>query len=512
MGLVRVRRWDPLLVALAVLALTCLFSFGLRRAELGTQVVMYWALMAIVQSCFAIFSWRVVLASRPRPGETAAEAARTRAGRSMWQLFGAAGFVLMLGNTIQLGVVSRDPESSVAVLGADAQVVSIAIGMALMIAGMLRYPLADMSTPDRLRMRIDVATVMSAAITFSLYVFDLPAGPYDLAWTAHLAAAMLVQPGLFLVAIFAVVKILLGGQSPFTRAAGLICGLTAALQGVLQAVPISLYLYPAAMSWLFAANILCSALIAIGARVQERQAGAEVTGGDLGARRRPYSLLPFAAMGAAWTLTFAVMAVHGPSLRTWLVWVGATVTTVLVIARQTAAFRHIAELLRERDELTVRLADLAYRDALTGLANRGRFMTRLTEGLQAGAVTVFLVDLNDFKPVNDEHGHAAGDRLLVEVGRRLRACVRAEDTVARLGGDEFAVLTSGLPADRCAELGGDMVRALNGTLPVGVSGVPFSASVGWATGVAASHDPDSLLHDADMAMYADKDRYRARIH
>jgi diguanylate cyclase (GGDEF)-like protein len=213
-------------------------------------------------------------------------------------------------------------------------------------------------------------------------------------------------------------------------------------------------------------------------------------------------------MAAVWALTVTVLATRGLDARSWVVSVGAAVTTVLVIGRQLSALRHITELLRERDELAARLTELAYHDALTGLANRGLFMRLLCDGLTAGPVTVLLIDLDDFKPVNDAFGHATGDQLLIEVARRLRAGVRAGDTVARLGGDEFAVLMPGLAAARGAEVVRGLTDSLLGTVRIGSADVPLRASVGLATGRPGEHDPDSLLHAADMAMYAVKEARR----
>jgi diguanylate cyclase (GGDEF)-like protein len=204
-----------------------------------------------------------------------------------------------------------------------------------------------------------------------------------------------------------------------------------------------------------------------------------------------------------------LLAVQGLTWRAWLVAVGAMITTALVVIRQMAAFRHIAELLRERDELAARLTELAYHDALTGLANRALFMRKLTESLAHEPVTVFLIDLDEFKPVNDLYGHATGDQLLIEVGRRLRNCVRSGDTVARLGGDEFAVLVDDLDPRRRPEVAGALDAALRGTVRIGDAEVRLRASIGHATGHPGSHDPDALLHEADMAMYAEKNAARS---
>jgi diguanylate cyclase (GGDEF)-like protein len=171
----------------------------------------------------------------------------------------------------------------------------------------------------------------------------------------------------------------------------------------------------------------------------------------------------------------------------------------------------------ERDALADRLSHLAYHDSLTGLANRALFLERLAEALAARgpgeAPTVIMIDLDDFKPVNDRHGHNAGDTLLRVVAGRLRDCVRDADTVARLGGDEFAILLATPGPARLA----DLVRRIGATIrqPVRVGAdrveVSVRASVGTATGAVLDRTPGdveaeltALLHHADLEMYADK--------
>ncbi|OJF09581.1 GGDEF domain-containing protein [Couchioplanes caeruleus] len=505
-------RWraDPVLAGLIVLILGAMVGAWPGLVPAGVQVTVFWLLFLVIHSSFVRSSWRIARLAGPAPGAGRPEAARARAAQTMWRLFAAAGVVLLGGTLIQLVTVIPDPLAPVSAAGTGAQVGSIALAMVLIVIGMLRHPLGVMSTAERFRLRVDVATVMAAAMTFGLWLAELPPGARDALWVLRASMALLVQPGLFLVVIFAVIKITLGGQSPFIRAAGLLAGLATTLQAVLQAVPFSMYVQPPTMSWLLAANVLASGLVAIGVRLQERRVRSAV---PIAAReaRRPYSLLPYGAIAAVWALSVVVLALHGLGGRTWIVATGAMVTTTLVVGRQVAAFRHIAELLRERDELAAQLTELAFYDGLTRLANRGLFMRRLHDALAAGPATVFLVDLDDFKPVNDAYGHAAGDRLLIEVGRRLRACVRDGDTVARLGGDEFAVLVEGPSIDRRGELADLLARALSGELQIGKAVVPLRASIGMATGRHGVHDPDSLLHEADMAMYAAKDRRRALL-
>jgi diguanylate cyclase (GGDEF)-like protein len=157
------------------------------------------------------------------------------------------------------------------------------------------------------------------------------------------------------------------------------------------------------------------------------------------------------------------------------------------------------------------LARLAYQDALTGLANRARFLECLDAALgrarAAGdlrRVGVLLLDLDGFKSVNDSMGHAAGDLLLVEVAGRLLSATRGCDTVARLGGDEFAVVLDGLNGDDDAAVVADRIVA-SVAEPFALSG--RRACVGVSVGIArATRDTEvaSLLHEADVAMYRAK--------
>jgi GGDEF domain-containing protein len=121
---------------------------------------------------------------------------------------------------------------------------------------------------------------------------------------------------------------------------------------------------------------------------------------------------------------------------------------LLVIIVLTRQFIVVAKIRR----LLVMAADQALRDPLTGLANRALFHDRLTHAMQLHqrdnqSVAVLSLDLDDFKMVNDNLGHPAGDALLVLAAERILGCVRAGDTVARLGGDEFAVLLEGRAED-----------------------------------------------------------------
>ncbi len=173
---------------------------------------------------------------------------------------------------------------------------------------------------------------------------------------------------------------------------------------------------------------------------------------------------------------------------------------------------------RERKRSEQRLRRLAHYDQLTGLANRPSFDESLAVALSRarrrnGHLVVMMLDLDGFKGVNDHYGHDAGDRLLQEVGVRLRCLLREYDAVARLGGDEFAVvLTDVGQVEGVALVAERVVEALAKPITVGVVPVRVSASVGVALYPESGSSPARLLKSADVAMYQAKhaggNRYR----
>ena len=163
------------------------------------------------------------------------------------------------------------------------------------------------------------------------------------------------------------------------------------------------------------------------------------------------------------------------------------------------------QALKDLAEQAEKLRAMAFQDPLTGLANRAVFNEALANSLaepRLKTVDVLLLDLDDFKEVNDILGHQAGDDMLVEVARRLRGCTPTADVVARLGGDEFVVLLTACPDPD--EIAACIVRCLH--VPVTISGTVLrpSLSLGLASLGQASVGPSELLRHADIAMYAAK--------
>jgi diguanylate cyclase (GGDEF)-like protein len=171
----------------------------------------------------------------------------------------------------------------------------------------------------------------------------------------------------------------------------------------------------------------------------------------------------------------------------------------------------LEENLRQVTDLKEQLRHQALHDPLTGLPNRTLFLDRARHAVDAAARTriypaILYIDLDGFKPVNDNFGHEAGDSLLRTVADRLRGCLRPADTAARLGGDEFALLLNG-PVDRSAIA--RVVERINTQLDVPVVlGEGVVATVGASIGVAVAGpditDADTLVRQSDIAMYAAK--------
>jgi len=165
----------------------------------------------------------------------------------------------------------------------------------------------------------------------------------------------------------------------------------------------------------------------------------------------------------------------------------------------------------ERARLHAALKRQALYDELTGLPNRTLLRDRLNRAAASAArteadISVLAVDIDGFKAVNDRLGHAAGDRVLVEVARRLQASVRTGDTVARLGGDEFVVVCENADAEVAAEVAARVTSALRIAVPAGTDTLIVTASVGFAVrpGAAPGGNLDELLERADRAMYRAK--------
>lgn len=183
------------------------------------------------------------------------------------------------------------------------------------------------------------------------------------------------------------------------------------------------------------------------------------------------------------------------------------------LSHYVALFSDITEMRRRQDEVE----RLAFLDPLTGLANRRVLAERLAQAIRDAAATgqcaaVCMVDLDGFKTVNDEYGHAAGDAVLVASAQRLQSAVRSRDTVVRTGGDEFVIVLTALVDDAEALEVAQRVRtALTEPVPLLAGCVSVGASLGLACYPRGGADAERLLRLSDAAMYRAKGLGRNRI-
>jgi diguanylate cyclase (GGDEF)-like protein len=154
----------------------------------------------------------------------------------------------------------------------------------------------------------------------------------------------------------------------------------------------------------------------------------------------------------------------------------------------------------------------AEHDSLTALPNRRGFSARLQDALgqahhRAPALAVLYLDLDGFKPINDQHGHATGDALLQIVADRLSRCLRAEDMVCRLGGDEFAcLLADPMGREQLGRIASTLFDAVSAPLQLGPLQLSVRPSIGIALCPEDGNTAGALLHSADAAMYRAKRR------
>ncbi|KUL23341.1 GGDEF domain-containing protein [Actinoplanes awajinensis] len=429
----------------------------------------------------------------------------------------------------------------------------VGVGTVVVVGVLSTYPLRIRSGQERFCFWLDMATVMICSTAFAWYfttVDDSPPGLLN----------VLTGPVAMLVAVFAVAKLLIAGRPPFGPYTGLLGAAAAVIGGVIGVWA------PSAVAGgtghaMLAVSAVGDSLMTAAIWLQWLQPERDAV--DPHRPRRPYSVLPYLAVACTFVLLVRVSVDRGMDAQSIAVLAGASLSTAVVVMRQVASFADNARLLREldvtvaelretgsvlrgalaeRDALAERLHDLAYQDSLTGLANRALFHERLAEAFRNSAaadrdsatafrdsaaadrdraaadrdsaagdrpVAVMLLDLDKFKPINDDYGHAAGDALLRHVAGRLRSCLRETDTIARLGGDEFAVLLADPLAEDLAALAERVVVAVR--QPCLVDGVELAvgASVGTALARAGDSDPDLLLRSADAAMYAVKNGSRS---
>lgn len=221
--------------------------------------------------------------------------------------------------------------------------------------------------------------------------------------------------------------------------------------------------------------------------------------------------------GHNWTLSLhtqeAFGARYGRSLATEIALVGVTLSVVLALLAWLLIHGR-ERALRMAASMTEELRHMAQHDPLTGLPNRALFSDRLNQELarakrQSGRFAMVFIDLDHFKPINDNFGHGVGDQILKGFAKRLQHCVRAADTVGRIGGDEFVVLLAQLSeADSIHDLAEKLRLTLKTPFVVNARELILSCSIGVAVYPKDGTDAIALTKSADEAMYRAKEEGR----
>lgn len=195
-----------------------------------------------------------------------------------------------------------------------------------------------------------------------------------------------------------------------------------------------------------------------------------------------------------------------------------TCTALVDSDGQTTGYMGVAFDITERKRQEDYISHIAHHDALTTLPTRTLFRDRVDMALKrnersGGKCALLLIDLDNFKDINDSLGHHAGDEVLIEVSKRLRSAVRAADTVSRMGGDEFTVLLDEIHSDENASRTAEKIlAALGQPMSIGSDTLTMSASIGICISPEGGSSTGTLLKHADVAMYRAKQTGKHAYH
>ncbi|NMO56412.1 bifunctional diguanylate cyclase/phosphodiesterase [Actinoplanes sp. TBRC 11911] len=388
------------------------------------------------------------------------------------------------------------------VLGARTLVLYFAT-LAIAMWALLRLPTWGRSRADWIRFGLDssIVLVTTTGLAWHFSFSKLSA------WTAQTGSAM----PLVAITALAAVSMITFAKVAFAGAGNLDRRALHILAGGVVVSAISGAMSPFVadrpyISTTFLAGAMSALTCLLAAQRQER---APVVTAERPPRRRRFTVTPYLAITAMSAMLISVVAPHGG--EDLAVALFAVTLTGLVAVRQASALRDNNRLLgtvdanlRKLQDVQQELAHQVSHDPLTEIGNRAMFTAQLTSVLGAGErFHVVLVDLDDFKEVNDRLGHGVGDALLKAVSRRLHERLRPGDTVARLGGDEFTLLLRGRSDRETAALLTDLTEAVRE--PLLLDGHDLVARI--SAGVTAAEPGDTaeeLMRRADVAMYTAK--------
>ncbi|MGD0700498.1 MAG: GGDEF domain-containing protein [Trebonia sp.] len=442
-----------------------------------------------VNGAAIVLAWRV--SRRPDFGHRACRA---------WRLLSVAVFLYLLGDLLQFwyeNVLHRAAYPT----WADAAYLSFYV---VGFAGLVSFPARRRSGPERLRLLLDLGTVFTGGVIVTWYLALGPAigsGPrfdlFDIVTYAYPVGDLLL--------LFGILTLLWRGVPPSNVTAlrifagGVLIFIAADLSYDYITVH-STYLGgdPVDMLWMVAVTFVC---ISAASQLRTPPTGTLVPPPQQVVSGRP-SPLPYVAVVSSYVLlAFVGLRSVGFNPLGGIL-LGAAVLTFMVSTRQYIA-------LRDYGRLAVRYQQLAAIDGITGLYNRRHFM-ETAEAAFAHAqrlgqpFVALMIDVDNFKRINDVHGHIAGDQVLTELAQVSREHVRPDDIVGRYGGDEFIIMMPGVTTLRAIQLAGQLTRLVTRFHGSDGKHLAYSASIGIAES-PPDGDLTTLLMHADLAMYEAKE-------
>ncbi|MEV0901086.1 EAL domain-containing protein [Actinoplanes sp. NPDC049802] len=467
-------------------------------ASVGVAVIAWvWFLAGLTRPTPPIAGWALLLFAVPIAIHLSWRAGA--ADRTFWRYVSAGMAGLGLGSAAAARDFYSGDQAGQHIGGLTAMLY-VASLLAIML-GLLLIPGAQRSRMEWIRFVLDVATMVVTVLVFGWHLV-LPRWE---GWTEGSAAgtgALVVVVTAALIGMLAFVKVSFTGTGPIDRRALHILALAGAAGAIGGAMAPLLAERPH-LNTSHALLPTTSLLVCLAADRQLRAARTAVPA-SRPLSRRP-SVMPYTAVLATGALLLAGAANGADDLMA--IAAGSIVVTLLVATRQVLALRDNARLL---DDLDARQRELSYRathDELTGLVNRTTLTAEIAAALDDGrtGVTVALIDLDDFKEINDDLGHAVGDALLVAVADRITEQLADGCVAARPGGDEYALLLRG---DHTAIL---TAIAANLRRPLHADGheLVVEASIGFVP-AQPGDTAEELLRRADLAMYEAKSQGKGR--
>jgi diguanylate cyclase (GGDEF)-like protein len=476
----RLRSGDRLLLVSGALMTFSLLAFAVDLIRPVLPYAVLWAPLPVGGTVLVLIYWR-----------TSRTATLAPAVSRFWRHLSVVAALATLATTAQAIDALRHPDVLGEHLGPVMQFFD-SLCVLVIVYALYRLPLARQTGAEWVRVVLDAGTVMMATAVF-MWHFQTRHALMTAQHTSDDWAALGLTT-FSLVAVFAVVKVLLSSET-FVDGAALRRFALAMIIGA--GGPLFRDYLERYRPHMFPEMIGMGVVFFVSALAGERQRRAESRPRSAEVRRRPFSIFPYLGIAAVDALLIGVAWTDHRDQQ--VVIAVAVLLTALVVLRQLLAFRENGRLLEQLDHG-------ATHDALTQLPNRVLFNKRLQTALAAPGdrpVSVALIDLDDFKEVNDTLGHEVGDLLLVAVAQRLAGCMREGDIVARLGGDEFVVVLDDADPEATDLAAERITAALRPPVPADGHELPIRASIGIADG-RRGDEASVLLRRADIAMYAAK--------